>query len=131
MEDHGGIRTPGSHHGKFRDKNDDQYGFLLRRNEGWPSGNESQVGGLSRTTEANPEEIKSAAKNQEVPYEVTAVDTIGTREDGYGPRHLAVWYRRQPKKQNQGNSGSRQKVDRCPRTIDPPCRSFTAQGPQS
>jgi hypothetical protein len=59
--------------------------------------------------EENPEETKSVTKNQEIPYEVAPADTIGTREDGYVSRHLAVWCRRQPKKQNQGDGGSQQK----------------------
>jgi hypothetical protein len=50
---------------------------------------------------ANPEEMKSAADNQEVRNEEGTVDTIGTREDRYGDRHLAVGYLRQPKKRSR------------------------------
>jgi hypothetical protein len=35
-------------------------------------------------TEANPEEMKSVAENQEVPYEDAAVDTIGTPKTDLG-----------------------------------------------
>jgi hypothetical protein len=53
--------------------------------------------------EANPEEIKSIAEDQEVPNEDDAVDR-------YGNRHLDEEWRRQPKKRTQDDGGSRQKL---------------------
>jgi hypothetical protein len=60
--------------------------------------------------EANREKSEAVAVHHEVPNEEAAVDTIGTREDRYGDRHLAAWRRRQPKKRTQGDGGSRQKL---------------------
>jgi hypothetical protein len=59
--------------------------------------------------EANPEEMKSVVEHREVPKEA-AVGTIRALEDRYGDRHLAVECRRQPKKQIQGDGGSRKKL---------------------
>jgi hypothetical protein len=57
--------------------------------------------------EANPEEMKSIAENQEVPKEGAAVETNGALEDRQGNRHLAIRRRRQPMKRTQGYGGSR------------------------
>jgi hypothetical protein len=60
--------------------------------------------------EANPDEMKSVAEQQEVLKEDAAVETIRALEDRYGDRHLAVRHRRKPKKRTQGNGGSRKKL---------------------
>jgi hypothetical protein len=54
--------------------------------------------------------MEAVAKHQEVPKEEATVETIWALEDQYGDWHLAVGHRRQPKKRNQGNGGSRQKL---------------------
>jgi hypothetical protein len=60
--------------------------------------------------EVNREKSEAIAVHQEVPDEEAAVDTIGTREDRYGDRHLATGRRQQPKKWTQGDGGFRQKL---------------------
>jgi hypothetical protein len=63
-----------------------------------------------RILEANPEEIRFESGHREDPKKEAAVETTGALEDRYGDRHLPVGHRRQPKKRNQGNGGSRQKL---------------------
>jgi hypothetical protein len=56
--------------------------------------------------EANPEDSKSIAQQQEVPKEGAAVETI----IALGDRHLAIGRRRQPNNRTQGDGGSWQKL---------------------
>jgi hypothetical protein len=60
--------------------------------------------------EANPEDIEAIAERQKVPNEEAAVEAIGALEDRYGDLRLPVRCRIWPKKRNQGNGSSRQKL---------------------
>jgi hypothetical protein len=54
--------------------------------------------------------MEKAAAYPEVPNEEAVVKTIGALKDRYGDQHLAVECHQQPKKQTQGNVGSRKKL---------------------
>jgi hypothetical protein len=55
---------------------------------------------------SNPKEKEAVEKHQDVLNEEAAMETIGTLEDRYGDRHLAVGCCRQPKKRTHGYDGS-------------------------
>jgi hypothetical protein len=55
------------------------------RNKMWTSQEE-----MKAMLEANPEEIKCVAEDQEVPNELAAVEMIGALKDRSGDRHLTV-----------------------------------------
>jgi hypothetical protein len=60
--------------------------------------------------EANRGKLEDVAEQQDIPKEDDMVKIIGTLEDRYGERHLAIGCSRQPKKQTQGDGGSWQKL---------------------
>jgi hypothetical protein len=60
--------------------------------------------------EENPKEKETQMEQQEVPKEENAVKRVIALKKRYGERHLAVGRPRKPKKQTQGNSGSRKKL---------------------
>jgi hypothetical protein len=60
--------------------------------------------------EANPEEMKSEAENEEVLKEEATVKTFRVLKERYRDRYLVIRSRGQLKKQTQGNCGSRKKL---------------------
>jgi hypothetical protein len=60
--------------------------------------------------EANPEEVESKAKHEEIPKEEASVETSGALEQQHGEPHLVIRCCSQLKKQTQVNGGSQKKL---------------------
>jgi hypothetical protein len=81
--------------------------------------------------EANREYSEAVVVHKKVPNEEIELGTVGALEDGYGDERLGVRSRGRSKKRTPGRWCVPGEVGRCPRSVDPPCHSCTAQGTYS